>query len=524
MNNNSDKEFLKAILRKDFKSFVIKVFNEVSPNATYLDNWHIHVLCHELMNVLEVQQNRLIINIPPRYMKSIICSVAFPAFILGHNPKATIISVSYSDDLVSNLALKCKQVMESTWYQEIFPGTKISKHKKSITDFETTQGGGRYATSVGGTLTGRGADYIISDDPIKPEDANSDTIREKTNDWYGSTLYSRLNNKNEGKIIVVMQRLHDEDFTGYLLQTDSSFKHIKIPAIAEEDESWTVKDRIIGKEKTFIRKKGYPLHPAREDLSKLLEAKNNMGEYDFAGQYQQNPSPREGGLIKAHYFKFYNRDELLKNIEKGETIIKDIVQSWDTANKIEEHNDYSACITALIDKKGTIYLLDVYREKLEFPDLIRKVVEKHDHAKQKYMHSVTLLIEDQASGTSLIQELKNSYKLYPEGIKPEYDKKSRLISVSYLIENGKCQFPNNNPHWWLDFEQELLRFPKTKHDDQVDALTQLLNEKGKMQKNCSLMDITEALKKCKSEMCQNPIWQGTIASYQNRPRGWKPPF
>lgn len=172
-----EKTLLHSLLRADFKSFVVKVFNEVSPNSIYLDNWHVDVICHELMNTIEGKQNRLIINIPPRYMKSIICSVAFPAFILGHNPKATIIAVSYSDELASNLALKCKQVMESNWYQDVFPGAKLSKNKKSTNDFETTKGGGRYATSVHGTLTGRGADYIIIDDPIKPMDAISDLMR-----------------------------------------------------------------------------------------------------------------------------------------------------------------------------------------------------------------------------------------------------------------------------------------------------------------------------------------------------------
>lgn len=126
-----EKTLLNSLLLYDFKSFVIKVFNEVSANSVYLDNWHIDVICNELMNVLEDKQNRLIINIPPRCMKSIICSVAFPAFILGHNPKAAVISVSYSDELSSKLALDCKKVIESAWYQEVFPSTKLSKNKKS---------------------------------------------------------------------------------------------------------------------------------------------------------------------------------------------------------------------------------------------------------------------------------------------------------------------------------------------------------------------------------------------------------
>ena len=469
-----EKIFLYSLLREDFKSFVVKVFNEVSANSTYLDNWHIDVICHELINTFEDKQNRLIINIPPRYMKSIICSIAFPAFVLGHNPKATIIAVSYSDELASNLALKCKQVTESSWYQELFPGTKLSKNKKSTNDFETTNGGGRYATSVNGTLTGRGADYLIIDDPIKPMGAYSDLLREKTNDWYGSTLYSRLNDKNKGKIVVVMQRLHDEDFTGYLLQTDSSFKHIRMTAIAEKDEIWTVKNRITNQDKTFIRMKNEPLHPAREDSTKLQESKHFMGEFNFAGQYQQNPMPREGGVIKKNWLKFYDEAELFKSIENGEIKVDCIIQSWDTASKIEQHNDYSVCITVLRTTNNVNYILNIYREKLEFPALIKKIAQKYETEKQKYKQRVCILIEDQGSGTSLIQALKQDHQIYPVPIKPEYDKETRLISVSHFIENGCCLFPNSTPHWWLDFESELFRFPKSKHDDQCDALSQAL--------------------------------------------------
>ena len=415
-NQVSEKEFLTALLRKDFKSFVVKVFNEVSPNAIYSDNWHVDVICNELMNILEGKENRLIINIPPRYMKSIICSIAFPAFILGHNPKASIIAVSYSDELASKLALDCKKIMEAQWYKEIFPNTRLSKNKKSVNDFETTKGGGRYATSVNGTLTGRGADFIIIDDPIKPMDAMSDLLREKTNDWYGNTLYSRLNDKRTGKIIVIMQRLHENDFTGYLLDTDPNFKHLKIPSIAETDEIWKVKDRIFDKNKTFKRKAGKALQPEREDLEKLQNAKNYMGEFYFAGQYQQNPMPKEGGVIKKVWLKFYNEKELFKSIEKGEINVAGIIQSWDTANKIQEHNDYSVCVTILRDTKDVSYVLDVYREKLEFPALIRKIAEKYNLGKEKYKKAIDLLIEDQASGTSLIQALKTDHQIYSKNI------------------------------------------------------------------------------------------------------------
>lgn len=472
MDNNEKREFFNALLRKDFKSFAIKVFNEVSPNSTYLDSWYIDVICDHLLDVLSGKNKRLIINMPPRYMKSIICTVALPAFILGHNPKATVIAVSYADELSLDLANKCRRVMETSWYKELFPSAKLSK--RVTHDLETTKGGGRYATSVNGTLTGRGADYLIIDDPLKPQDAFSDLVREKTNDWYCNTLYSRLNNKNEGKIILVMQRLHEDDLTGYLLENDSSFTLLRMQAIAETDEEY-----VLNSGEKIVRKKGEALHPARESVEKLFEIKATSGEYTFAGQYQQNPAPTEGGIIKKEWLHYYDRKELLEAIKKGQIKIRRIIQSWDTANKIEDHNDYSACATILQDQDKKYYVLDIFRAKLEFPALIRAIKKKYDETKKEYQYSPDVLIEDHVSGTSLIQELKANHSLYPKGVKPDANKRSRLMSVSHYIENGTCMFPDDCPSWWYDFEQEMLRFPAVKHDDQCDALSQALSDKYK---------------------------------------------
>ena len=193
---------------------------------------------------------------------------------------------------------------------------------------------------------------------------------------------------------------------------------------------------------------------------------------------EKNPMPREGGIIKKDWLQFYTREKLFKSIKNGEIKAVGIIQSWDTASKIEEHNDYSVCITILRDSAGINYVLDVYRVKLEFPDLIRKVAWKYETEKEKYRQHITVLIEDQASGTNLIQALREAHKVYSVPIKPEYDKQTRLMSVSHIIEDGKCLFPSGEPSWWMDFENELLRFPRAKHDDQCDALSQALSHKS----------------------------------------------
>lgn len=253
---------LKALYRQDFYSFLRRVFAEVGGNAQFQSNWHIEVIIHYLQLALEGKEKHLIINLPPRHLKSIICSVALPAYILGKNPRERILCVSYSDELASKLALDCRRIMESEWYKQVFPGTRLSAARRSVSDFETTLGGGRFFTSIGGTITGRGGNYLIIDDPIKPADADSEIIRNKVNDSYGTTLYSRLDNKKDGRIIVVMQRSHENDFTGYLLASDPSFVQIKMPIVAEEEEKWTIQNRITGQEKTFVRHPGDLLPPS----------------------------------------------------------------------------------------------------------------------------------------------------------------------------------------------------------------------------------------------------------------------
>lgn len=473
-----EREFY-GFLKQDFVSFVEKVFLEVSPcedkDLYYKPNWHIDYICGELMKVMSGKRNRLIINITPRHMKSIICSVAFPAWILGHNPTATIITVSYADDLSEKFASDCRRVMESHWYKKIFPLARINPKRNRMTEFETTRGGGRFATSVNGVLTGRGADYLIIDDPIKPQDANSATIREKVNEWFSSTLYSRLNDKAKGKIVLIMQRLHEDDLTGYLINKNLGFRIIKMRSIAEKDEVWYIWDDLVKRERKLTRKQGEALHPERESLDLLKQTRANLGEFTFSGQYQQSPVPREGGIIKKEWLHFYDPLKFDYDIRCGKISLKAVFQSWDTANKTSENNDYSCCATFAKDRNETIYLLDIARYRLDFPDLVRQVVSSYEKLKndfKQYEVSSRLIIEDKASGTQLIQILKRETRLYCEGIKPEMDKQSRMLNIAHMVETAKCLFPSNNPPWWEAFQKELLIFPKGRHDDQCDAFSQ----------------------------------------------------
>ena len=231
----TQQELLRVFLRNDLYAFVQKVFETVNPGVAFSRNWSTEAVTHALQRVVSGAATRLIINIPPRNLKSICASVAMPAFLLGHNPTKKVICVSYSDDLAAKFSNDCRAVMRTDWYQQTFPRARIDKAKDTESEVRTTERGYRLATSVGGTLTGRGGDIIIIDDPIKPQDAQSKSVREKTVQWYENTLLSRLDDKVHGAIVVVMQRLHLDDLAGHLLER-SGFEHLCLPAIAERKQ------------------------------------------------------------------------------------------------------------------------------------------------------------------------------------------------------------------------------------------------------------------------------------------------
>jgi hypothetical protein len=219
--------------------------------------------------------------------------VAFPAWALGHDPSRRIICASYSENLAAKHALDCRAVMETGWYRRIFPNTRLSRDKNTELNFLTTRYGFRYSTSVGGTLTGRGGNLIIVDDPIKPEEVLSDTKRSAINEWFDRTLYSRLDDKRQDVIIVIMQRLHVDDLIGYLLQKES-WVYLQLPAIAQVEQCIP-----IGSGREYVRKPGELLHPARESREALDDIKRNLGSFNFSAQYQQCPVPPEGEIING---------------------------------------------------------------------------------------------------------------------------------------------------------------------------------------------------------------------------------
>jgi len=446
-----------AILRSDFWFFAQRCFCQLNPQTTLATNWHLEVIAAKLTAVWQGEIRRLIINLPPRHLKSLMASIAFPAWCLGHDSSAQILSVSYAQDLADKLARDCRSIMMSQWYRQIFR-TRLAAHRQAVQEFLTTRQGYRLATSNGGVLTGRGADIILIDDPLKPEEALSDARRQATNEWYDHTLYSRQNDKRYGAIVVIMQRLHEDDLVGHVLGQEE-WEVVRFPAIAEADEVHKIET--IWGPRSLTRGRGDALHPEREPPDTLDRIRRTLGEYNFAGQYQQTPAPLGGGMVKAEWFKRYAPNNRPESFER-------IIQSWDTANKATELSDFSVCTTWGVRGKD-LFLLNVLRKRLEYPALKRAVREQHSQ-----FDADVVLIEDKASGTQLIQELIADGFHRVKRYKPECDKIMRLHAQTATIENGFVHLPEAAP-WLAEYLHEMTVFPKGKHDDQVDSTAQFLD-------------------------------------------------
>lgn len=442
-------------MRGDFALFAELCFRELYPETPYVSGWFVRVLADELWAAASGQGQRLVVNMPPRHLKSLMASIALPAFVLGHTPSAKIIVVTYVQDLSDSLAEQFRQIVRTAWYQRMFPGTRFIG-KGTMGEVTTTRGGLRLSTSVGGVLTGRGGDLIIIDDPQKPADAASETIRAKVLQWYGGTLVSRLDSKQTGNIIVVMQRLHEDDLSGFLL-AQGGWRSLSLPAIAMTDEVFSYSVGAL--RLTYTRREGEALHPERESLATLASIRADMGEAAFSAQYLQMPLPPGGGIFKVKWLQYY--DALPLKFDR-------IVESWDCASKDHERADYSACtVWGIVGEQ--YYLLYVLRERMDYPSLKRDVIRLAEQYNAK-----EILIEDTSAGTGLIQELTGlgRYKIVP--VTPgTREKQVRADQQTAKFEAGQVWLPRDAP-WMQDYLHELTGFPNTRHDDQVDSTVQFL--------------------------------------------------
>jgi predicted phage terminase large subunit-like protein len=445
----SPEQIFQAILATDFRAFVEYVFGLLRPGIPFKPNWHIDAMAHKVAQVASGEVKRLIITVPPRHLKSIIASVALPAWYLGHNPSERVVCVSYSADLAKTHSNDFRRIVNDPLYQAVFPRMRIERETDA--EIQTTLRGRRYATSIGGTLTGRGGNLTIIDDPLKPGDALSEVSRERVIEWYRSTLVTRPDDKQAARIMVVMQRIHVDDLVGYLLDSDAGFEVLSLPAVAQSTTTYD-----LGGGRTHTREKGDLLHPAHEPADVLREIKKSMGSMLFSAQYQQAPEPAGGKIIKRKMLRYYSALERMQNDR--------IVLSWDIALSEKEAADYSACVV-LLNRGELYYVLEVIRGKFPFDKLKDKIIE----VKERYGRAASLVIEEGGISYGLIQALREKH-INVVDYKPKGDKQERLIAQIDLFEGGSVLLPEDAP-WLEEFVSELLSFPG-RHDDQVDALAQ----------------------------------------------------
>lgn len=462
-------EVMRAIYKIDLASFIEFTFRTLYPNRVYQPNWHIDVIADKLTQCYNRNIKRLIINMPPRSLKSTCASVAFPAWVLANNPSEQIMCVSYGDELVKEFGNLTRKVMTSPRYMALFPEARLSTQNPSTTQLNTLLGGYRRGVSTNGAITGRGADIVVMDDVLKASDAATKE-RERTNQWYDDNIYQRLNVKNDGVIILVMQRLHEYDLTAHLMEASDEWELLELRAIAEEDEAYQIEK--YGRRVTHVRKKGDALHPTMESVEQLLNLKKRNGGYTFAAQYQQAPAADKEALIRAEWFKRFSLDQIHQNRMVNDTRylqrmgFTTVIQSWDTACTANERSDYSVCVTLGVKDKQ-FYVLDVFRDKLSFKELNDAV-----HAQRGLFFPDKIIVEQAPASEHLIESLRDSY-LPIKRHKPVGDKHTRLSSVSGYAESGQIYLPEN-ARWLDDFLMEITRFPNVRNDDQVDAFTQAM--------------------------------------------------
>jgi len=457
---------LKSLFEKNLYLYTKNFFLE-DTNKKFIENWHYEAICEKLEDVYNGKIKRLIINIPPRYGKTELLK-RFISWCFAKSPHSNFIYTSYSDRLVLDCSSSIRDTIKSEAFQELWQ-LEIKTDTDSKRLWKTKEGGGLYASSTGGSITGFGAGTmqegfggaLIIDDAIKADDIYSETYREKAIRYYTDTLLSRLNNRNT-PIIVIMQRLHEGDLTGYLLENEKDdWVHLKIPILDKEDKPlWEQKHNL-------------------EDIEKL-----KINSRVFAGQYMQEPAPIGGGIFKQKDFKYW---KVLPKILFRKIYL-------DSAMKTKEMNDYTVMQCWGKGDDGNIYLIDQVRGKFEAPELTKNTIafwNKHSYIpegeeeKKEFLDRKGVLrelcIEDKSSGTGLIQTLRRDHRIPVKELKPDKDKVSRAMDSSPHIEAGFVYFPEQ-ANYLIDLIQELTIFPNGNHDDIVDvvnyAIFDLMINKG----------------------------------------------
>ena len=461
--------------------FVKQSWHVVEPGIPFIPSWHIEQICEHLEAVSAGEIRRLLINIPPRHSKSTIVSVMWPAWEWLTDPAQKFLAASYSGNLSIRDNLKTRRLIQSPWYQSrwghmfTLAGDQNAKQR-----FENDKTGYRLATSVGGTATGEGGSRLILDDPHGAQAAQSEAIRESDLEWFDMVWSTRLNNPKTDAMVTVMQRLHQKDISGHILEDIGGWDHIMIPA------EWDgVKRRTSLGPYDPRRVKGELICPERFGPAEITSLKQLLGTYGSSGQLQQDPTPTEGGILKTKHFQLWPHTEVIPPFEY-------VLQSYDCAFTEKTSGDPTACtVWAMFTHKGVrnAMLIDAWDEHLGYPDLRRRVIKdwsteyggtQKGGQPTRARRPDRILVEAKASGQSLLQDLRLA-RIPAVGYNPgNADKISRAHQAAPTLELDLLWVPESrkNPgqpmSWAEAFLKQVGKFPVAEHDDYVDTMTQAI--------------------------------------------------
>ena len=469
-----DKQTFDALCRRDFSVFFQRAWREIE-GQDYAHNWHIDCLAEYLQACYEGRCNKLIVNVPPRTAKTMLVNICYTAWLLGQDPGLRIIGISYAQRLSEKIAYRARLLMESEWYQALFPATQLDPNQSQKASFLTTKGGGRFSTSVGGTATGEGCHIMLIDDPVNPAEAISDRQRLNTNEWLDQTIYSRFDNPKDAKIVLIMQRLHADDPTGHFMET-GNWTLVKMPAFTEEQMAYRPGDY-------EYKYKGF-LHEERLDGDVLEEMHSAMGAYAYAGQYLQDPVPIGGGDFTRDMLMYFNS----ATFDAHQCNLYICV---DPAKSKNEGADYTAMVVWALAPDQNYYLVDGLRERIAGKEKVmalfalhRKWLERCGRSAQVGYEQVGL-----AEDVSYIHDHMNqiNYRFSIQEIKPppKMRKEDKIRRLAHYFADRRIWLPEDlyrkNEKGLSEnlinviIEQELLLFPKGKHDDFIDGMSMLFD-------------------------------------------------
>ena len=473
----NDNDALNAAARSDLSTFIQKAFR-ILEGKPYQHNWHVDCIAAHLEAVWRGEIRNLIINMPPRMLKTIITSVAFPAWGLGKDPSTEFMLTSYKSSLAKTMTRKSRIILESSWYKDVFPNTIISKDQNEKKHFSTTKGG-QYLSSAMYSVTGEGCDIQILDDPLAPKEAVSDTIRENTKETIRDTLFTRFNDPNTGRFVLVMQRLHDDDPTGDLLQ-DMGWTHLKLPAEAI-DKSYHI---ILGNKEWHLEKSGL-LFPERFGRDVLDRKRIELGEYNYAGQYLQEPVPIGGGEFKSTWVQYYD----VTTINPKSMNVYILCDPAGGKTKTEK-SDWTAFMVVGLAPDNNYYLLDVIRDKLNPTERIDTLFQLHRHWNAKMGKPPKVGYEEYGLAADLhyIEKKKKAenYRFVVKSLGGSMNKEDRIRRMIPDLQNGRWYFPTHL--FYVDcydkrfdlihelVDCEMKTFPRSKFDDMLDALTRVYDD------------------------------------------------